>query len=105
MFTILDYSSVLEYSSIRRYTDIVYYYYKLMYGCGALLWSQTECNDLEVKLNKMIMWLWDVLNVKNELIRGETGWSTFEENAMASRFLRIVFSENRMADLDRARIL
>ena len=22
---------------------------KLMYGCGALVWSQTECNDLEVK--------------------------------------------------------
>ena len=24
-------------------------------------------------------WLWDVGNVRNELIRGETGWSTFEE--------------------------
>ena len=23
-------------------------------------------------------WLWDVGNVRNELIRGETGWSTFE---------------------------
>ena len=30
-------------------------------------------------------WLWDVGDVRNELIRGETGWSTFEEreaNAM-----------------------
>ena len=24
-------------------------------------------------------WLWDVGNVRNELIRGETGWRTFEE--------------------------
>ena len=24
-------------------------------------------------------WLWDVGNVGNELIRRETGWSTFEE--------------------------
>ena len=24
-------------------------------------------------------WLWDVGHVRNELIRGETGWSTFEE--------------------------
>ena len=24
-------------------------------------------------------WLWDVGNVRNELISGETGWSTFEE--------------------------
>ena len=26
---------------------------KLMYGCGALVWSQTECNDLKVKQNEM----------------------------------------------------
>ena len=50
-----------------------------MYGCGALAWSQTEYNDLEVKQTEMGRWLWDVVNVKNELIRGETGWSTFEE--------------------------
>ena len=81
---------------------------KLMYGCGALVWSQTECNDLEVKQNKMGRWLWDVVNVKNELVRGETGWSTFEEReakAMVSWLLRIVFSENRMADLGRACLL
>ena len=81
---------------------------KLMYGCGALVWSQTECNDLEVKQNEMGRWLWDVVNVKNELVRGETGWSTFEEReakAMVSWLLRIVFSENRMADLGRACLL
>ena len=50
----------------------------------------------------------NVVNVKNELIRGETGWSTFEEReakVMASWLLRIVFSENRMADLGRACLL
>ena len=26
---------------------------KLMYGCGALVWSHNECNDLEVKQNEM----------------------------------------------------
>ena len=25
---------------------------KLMYGCGSLVWSQNECNDLEVKRRK-----------------------------------------------------
>ena len=29
-------------------------------------------------------WLWDVGNVRNELIRGETGWSTFEEREAKS---------------------
>ena len=70
---------------------------KLMYGCVALIWYQTECNDLEVKHKEMGRWLWDVLNVKNELIRGEAGWSTFEEReakAMTSWLLLIVFNEN-----------
>ena len=81
---------------------------KLMYGCGVLVWSQTECIDLEVKHNEMGRWLWDVVNVKNELVRGETVSSTFEDRgakAMASWLLRIVFSENRMADLGRECLL
>ena len=53
---------------------------------------KTECNHLEVKQNEMGRWLWDVVNVKNELIRGKTGWSNFEErereeNAIASWLL------------------
>ena len=44
-----------------------------------LVWSQNECNNLEGKQNEMGRWLWDVVKVKNELRRGETGWSTFEE--------------------------
>ena len=30
---------------------------KLMYGCGALVWSQAECNDLELKQDEMGRWL------------------------------------------------
>ena len=49
-----------------------------------------------------------MMNVKNELIRGETGWSYFkdrEAKKMASCLLRIVFSENQMSDLGRACLL
>ena len=70
---------------------------KLMYGRGALVWSQNEFNDLEVKQNEMGRWLWHVFNVKNELQRGETGLSSFEEGeamAMVSWLLRVVFGEH-----------
>ena len=45
---------------------------RLMYGCGALVWYQHECDDLEIRQNGMGRWLWDVGNVRNEMIRGET---------------------------------
>ena len=48
---------------------------KLIYDCGVFVWSQNEYNDLEVKHNEMWRWFWDVVNVKNELIRGETDWA------------------------------
>ena len=53
-------------------------------------------------------WLWDVVNVKNELIRGDTGWGIFDEReakVTASWLLRIVFSDNQMSDLGRACLL
>ena len=53
-------------------------------------------------------WFCDVVNFKNELVRGETGWSTFDERepkAMVSWLLRIVFSENQIFDLGRACLL
>ena len=79
---------------------------KLMYGCGALAWYQTECDDLEVKQNDMGRWLWtDCRHVRNELIRGETGWSTFEEReakAMSDWAVRLVFEENKMSEIGRA---
>ena len=37
----------------------------LRYGCGALVWSQNECNDLKVRQDEMGRWLWDIVNVKN----------------------------------------
>ena len=52
---------------------------KLMYGCGALAWYQRECDDLEVIQNGFGRWLWEVGNVRNELVRGESGWSSFAE--------------------------
>ena len=52
---------------------------KPMYGCGTLVCYQHECDDLEVRQNGMEQWLSDVKNGRNEQIRGETGWSTFEE--------------------------
>ena len=44
-------------------------------------------------------------NVINELIRGETGWSTFEERkakAMVKWMLRVVFEENMVSKIGRA---
>ena len=52
---------------------------KLLYECGALVWYQHECGDLEIRQNCMGRWLCGVGNVGNELIRGKTGWITFEE--------------------------
>ena len=43
-------------------------------------------------------------NVRNELIRGETGWSTFEESeakAMVKWILKVVFEENLMSEIGR----
>ena len=78
---------------------------RLMYGCGALVWYQHECDDLEIRQNGMGRWLWDVGNVRNELIRGETGWSTFEEReakSMVKWMLKVVFEENLVSEIGRA---
>ena len=50
-------------------------------------------------------WLWDVENVRNELIRTETGWSTFEESeakVMVEFMLRVVFKSNLMSEIGRS---
>ena len=50
-------------------------------------------------------WLWDVGNVRNELIRGEIGWSTFAEReakAIVKWMLRGVFEENMVSEIGRA---
>ena len=41
-------------------------------------------------------WFWNVENVRKELTRGETGWSTFEEKeakVMVEWMLRLVFED------------
>ena len=79
---------------------------KLIYGCGALAWYQEECDNLEVRQNGMGRWPWDVGNVRNELIREETGWSSFEEReeakAMVKWIWRVVFEENLVSEIGRA---
>ena len=44
-------------------------------------------------------------NVRNELIRGETGWSTFEEREAKVKvewMPRVVFEDNLMSEIGRA---
>ena len=55
---------------------------KLIYGCGALAWYHRDCGDLYVIQNGFGMWLWEVGKVWNELVRGESGWSSFTEGKM-----------------------
>ena len=67
---------------------------KLMYGCGALAWYQRECDDLDVIQSGFGRWLWKVGNVRNELVRGESGWSSFAEKevkCIVDWLLRIVY--------------
>ena len=50
-------------------------------------------------------WLWDVGNVRNGLIRGETRWSTFEDReakAIVKWMLIMLFEENLMSEIGRA---
>ena len=42
-------------------------------------------------------WLWEVGNVRNELVRGESGWSSFAERevkCIVDWLLRIVYEES-----------
>ena len=78
---------------------------KLMYGCGALTWYQHECIDLEVIQNGFGRWLWEVGNVRNELVRGESGWSSFAERevkCIVDWMLRIVYEESLVSDIGKA---
>ena len=52
---------------------------KLMYGCGAQACYQCECDDLEVIQNGFGTWLWEVGKVRNEIVRGESGYSSYAE--------------------------
>ena len=75
-----------------------------MYGCRALAWYQRECDDLEVIQNGFARWLWEIGNVRNELVRGESGWSSFAERevkCIVDWLLRIVYKERLVSDIGR----
>ena len=74
---------------------------KLMYGCGALTWYNRECDDLEVIQNGFGRWLWEVGKIRNELVRGESGWSSFVERmvkGIVDWLLRIVYEESLVSE-------
>ena len=48
-------------------------------GCGTLVWYQRKCNDFEEIQNGFGIYLWEVGKVRNELVRVESGWSSFPE--------------------------
>ena len=60
---------------------------------------------MEIRQNGICIWLWDVENVRNKLIRVETGWSTFEERARNKTDggidVRELFEENLMSEIGR----
>ena len=81
---------------------------KLMYiyGCGALAWYQRECDDLEVIQNGFERWLCKLGNVRNELVRGESGWSSFAERevkCILDWLFMIVYEESMVTDIGRDR--
>ena len=74
---------------------------KLMYGCVPLAWYQRECDDLEVIQNCFGRLLWEVGEVRNKLMRGESGWSSFVERevkCIVDWLLMIVYQETLVSD-------
>ena len=56
-------------------------------------------------LNGFGGWIWEVGNVRNELVRGEYGWSSFAEKevkCIVDWLLRIVYEESPVSDIGRA---
>ena len=79
--------------------------FKLMCGCGALSWYQHECDGLDVIQNGFGRLLWEVGKVRNEVVRGESGWSSFAERevkCIVDWLLRIVYEERLVSDIGRA---
>ena len=64
-----------------------------------------ECDDLEVIYNGFGRRLWEVGKVRNELVRDESGWSSFAEREVKCSvdwLLRIVYGESLVSDIERA---
>ena len=77
----------------------------LVYGCGALECYQRDCDDLKVIQNRFDRWLWEVGKIRNELVRGESGWSSFAERevkCIVDWLLWIVYEEGLVSDIGRA---
>ena len=77
---------------------------KLIYGCGTLAWYQHKRGDLEVIQNGFGRWLWEVGKVRNEIVRGESGWSSFAERevkCIVDWLIRIVYEESLVSDIGR----
>ena len=67
-----------------------------------LAWYQRECDDLEVIHNSFGRWLWKVGKVQNELVRGESGRSSFTERdvkCFVDWLFRIVYEESMVSDV------
>ena len=70
-------------------------------------WHVTNVNaeDLEVIQNGFGRSLWEVGKVRNELVRYESGWSSFAERevkCIVDLLLRIVYKEILVSDIGRA---
>ena len=63
-----------------------------------LIWNQHGYDDLEVIQNVFGRWLWEVGKVQNELVRCESGWSSFAEREVkfiVDWLLMIVYEESQ----------
>ena len=82
---------------------------RLMYGAGAVVWTQSECDALERMQSDMGRWIWRAeTSVRNACIRGETGWSTFAEReakAKMSYMSKVVFGNGNVSEIGRACVM
>ena len=64
--------------------------------------TKRECDDLEVIQNGFGRWLSEVGKLRNEVVRGESGWSSFAERevkCIVDWLLRIVYEESLVSDI------
>ena len=74
------------------------------------IWYQRESDDVEVIQNGFGRWIWKVGKVRNELVRGDSEWSSFSEmevKCIVDWMLRIVYEESMsmVYDIGRAYLM
>ena len=78
-------------------------------GAGALSWYEKEYEELDILQREIGRWIWGCkMYVKNKLVRGETGWSSFKEKAAKAKikwFVRLLVGENIVSEIGRACLL